>query len=83
MPIAKPLKSIVQRATAPDPAARYTSAGHVADDLRRWMDGLPVLAHREHAWERLLRLGRRHLAAIAVVVCYLIVRLSVLVIYKR
>lgn len=77
-PIPTALRSIVGRAMAADPATRYGSAGDIADDLRRWMDGLPVSAHRESWWERTARIAGRQRVVIAVVVCYLVVRIAVL-----
>ena len=51
----------------PTPARRYASAGELAEDLARFLDGRPVLARRASAPERLARwVGRnRALAALA------------------
>jgi hypothetical protein len=54
------LDAIVARATAQDPADRYASAAALDDDIRRWLDGLPVSARASRPVERLLRLARRH-----------------------
>ncbi|MEZ6015252.1 MAG: protein kinase [Planctomycetota bacterium] len=40
------LESVVMRATALDPAARYSSAAALGDDLERWLAGHPVAARR-------------------------------------
>ena len=81
--IPRPLASVARRAMDPDPAARYRSAGSLAEDVRRWMDGLPVAAHRESWHERLWRLARRFRVAIAVVLCYLVIRMIVLLALGR
>lgn len=47
-----PLRAIVARATADDPARRYVSAVALADDLRRWLDGRAVDAMRANRWYR-------------------------------
>jgi tetratricopeptide (TPR) repeat protein len=38
------LATIVTKALAKDPSGRYETARHLADDLRRWLDGLPIAA---------------------------------------
>lgn len=75
---AKMLAAIVERATHPSPKARYTSAIEFADDVRDWMDGLPVSAYRERAFEKLLRLYRQHQTAVLLVATYLVVRTVIL-----
>lgn len=74
----KMLAAIVERATHPIPGARYTSAVEFADDVRHWMDGLPVSAYRERAFEKLLRLYRQHQTAVLLVATYLVVRTIIL-----
>jgi serine/threonine protein kinase len=74
----RPLQSIVARATAADPGARYPAAEAFAADLLRYLDGEPVSAHRETAGERVLRLARRYRVAILLVLGYLIMRIALL-----
>ncbi|MBS0657816.1 MAG: protein kinase [Verrucomicrobia bacterium] len=54
------LEIICARALAPEVAARYASAGELADELRRWLDGRPILARRVSAFERTWRWATRH-----------------------
>jgi WD40 repeat protein len=62
------LDAICRRSIAPHPADRYRTCGEFADDLRRWLDGMPVAA-------RLRRLPSRAtawmaaLASLAIVAC--------------
>jgi hypothetical protein len=58
------LAAIVDRATDPDPAARYPSAARLAEDLDAWLTGRQVSAYRYRPIEVL----RRAIAANAVVV---------------
>jgi WD40 repeat protein len=54
------LLDIVSRAMARDPAQRYPSARELAEDLRRFLQGQLVGAHRYTRWERMQRFARRH-----------------------
>lgn len=64
------LDSIVLKTLRVDPRDRYGSAGDLATDLQRFLDGEPVAAHHETAARRgfrVLRRGRGMIAAAAVV----------------
>ena len=78
-PVPRPLGAIVGRATAFRAADRYPSAGELADDVRRWLDGEPVRAYRENLLERGARLYRRHQLLILLLAAYAIVRIAILV----
>jgi WD40 repeat protein len=60
------LLAIVDKAMARDPAARYPCAQHLAEDLRRFLAGQLVVAHRYTPRERALRFVRKHRAAFSV-----------------
>ncbi len=60
------LDTIVAKALKKDPAERYAGAAALADDLRRWRDGLPVLARPDRAGYRLRLFVRRHRIALGV-----------------
>jgi serine/threonine protein kinase len=62
------LDAIVRRATAAHPEDRYASAAALADDLKRYLDGLPVAARLLEPWERSWRAVRRHRVATALAV---------------
>ena len=72
------LASIVARATAVDPAARYAGAVDLAADVRRFADGDAVLAHREGPMERAARFARTYRTPLALVLTYLAVRILLL-----
>jgi eukaryotic-like serine/threonine-protein kinase len=61
------LETVVLKALDPDPGRRYASAGELAEDLSRFVDGRPVMARRAAPPERLVRwIGRnRALATLA------------------
>ena len=56
---------IVARATDIDPARRYNTAQALADDVRRFLRGAPILARRDSGWYRLRRFVARHKLASA------------------
>ncbi len=57
------LDTIVMTAIQKDPARRYTSAAAVADDLERYLTGLPVEAHPSSLWYRARKTLTRHRGA--------------------
>jgi non-specific serine/threonine protein kinase/serine/threonine-protein kinase len=59
------LDTIVQAAMAKDPERRYASVERLSEDLRRHLDGRPVLARGDGAGYRAGRFVRRHAAAVA------------------
>src|SRR5262245_13238067 len=60
------LVAIVEHAMAPSPIDRYPHAGVLADDLRRFLTGQLVNAHRYTAAQRVLRFIKRHRAAVTI-----------------
>ena len=54
------LDAIVATATQKDPVRRYPSVAALADDVRRHLDGRPVVARLDSATYRLARAARRH-----------------------
>jgi len=62
------LGRIVAKATAQRPADRYDTAQALADDLERWLAGLPVHAHRQSLGYSIGKLLRRHAWAAAAII---------------
>lgn len=76
-PIPTPLAAIVGRATAPSKEERYATARELAEDVLRFLDHEPVLAHRENPLERAARFLSRHRALAGLIVAYLLMRVIV------
>lgn len=57
------LDAIVMKALRPEPNDRYGSAEHFAEDLTRYLRGLPVHARSSTATYRLTKFVKRHMAA--------------------
>jgi len=70
----RPLQSIASRARLADPAARYQDVAGMAADVRRYLDGAAVTAHRETGLERTRRLARVYRTPIGLVLAYLVMR---------
>ncbi|NBV44200.1 MAG: serine/threonine protein kinase [Planctomycetia bacterium] len=54
------LRTIVEKCLQPAPLKRYASAGELADDIERFLDGTPIRARRAGLIERVLNHARRH-----------------------
>ena len=72
------LDNIVLRATDAEPERRYASAGALADDLQRHLDGLPVLAHPPARLYRARKFVARHRMAVATACVVLLAILAAL-----
>jgi serine/threonine protein kinase len=59
------LETIVLKATARDPAARYATAADLAEDLENYLHDRPIAARRASSVERLWRWCRRNRAVAA------------------
>ena len=58
------LDNIIVKALAPDPNRRYASAGAFADDIERYLEGQPVVAHEPSRWYRARKFVARHRAGV-------------------
>jgi serine/threonine protein kinase/Flp pilus assembly protein TadD len=58
------LDRIVLMALRKEPHRRYDSAEQLAQDIERFLDGQPVLAHGDSRWYRIRKFTRRHKASV-------------------
>jgi WD40 repeat protein/serine/threonine protein kinase len=58
------IEKIVLKALAKDPLERYATAGELAEDLGRFLDGRPALARRPSLSNRAAKWARRHRPAV-------------------
>ncbi|MEM1450162.1 MAG: protein kinase [Planctomycetota bacterium] len=63
-PIRGDLDRVVMKALEKDRTRRYATASDLADDVRRFLDGRPVLAVPPSPWYRLRKLARRNRALV-------------------
>jgi serine/threonine protein kinase/tetratricopeptide (TPR) repeat protein len=77
--VPRDLEIIVLKACATDPGRRYQTAGDLAADLGRFLDGRPILARRVTPLERLWRWSRRNpaIAALSAAAVFLLVTVAV------
>jgi serine/threonine protein kinase len=80
--VPRPLASIIARATAAQPEQRYDSPGALAADVRQFMDGAAVGAHRESPLEWTARQLRVYRAPLALIGAYLAMR-ALLLLWSR
>ena len=70
----RPLTSVIRKARESDPGLRYQDVAALAADVRRFLDGGSVTAHRETLLERTGRAARTYRTPIALVLAYLVMR---------
>lgn len=70
------LDNIAMKAMAREPERRYHSAMALADDLRRYLEGKPVLAHGDSTWYLVSKFVRRHRVQSAVACCFVLAVLA-------
>ncbi|HWZ99825.1 MAG TPA: serine/threonine-protein kinase [Candidatus Dormibacteraeota bacterium] len=79
----RPLQAICAKAMADRPEDRYANVSELAADVSRFLDGLPVSAYSESAFERAGRFYKRHQVAILLITAYLVMRFLVLYFFHR
>jgi serine/threonine protein kinase/Tfp pilus assembly protein PilF len=72
------LDTILLKAMAKEPTARYATAQELADDLRCFLDDRPIRARRPTLFDRATKWGRRHKAAVGAVAALVAVALVAL-----
>src|SRR5262249_4881961 len=72
------LETVVLKALRKEPAERYATAQELADDLRRVLEGRPVLACRPTLRQRATKWARRHAVGLTIAGCMLLVISTVL-----
>jgi eukaryotic-like serine/threonine-protein kinase len=66
------LDNILLLAIDKDPARRYASVEHFSEDLRRYLDGLPVVARPATVRYRAAKFVRRHRAGVAAAAAFVL-----------
>jgi eukaryotic-like serine/threonine-protein kinase len=82
-PIDKSLEAVCAKACDINPANRYATVTELATDVSRYLDGLPVTARKETFVDKTARFYRRHNVAILLIAAYLLMRVILLLIFRR
>jgi serine/threonine-protein kinase len=77
--LARDLETICLKSLEKDPRRRYSSAQALADDLRRYLNGQPIVARPVPAWERLWLWTRRQRALAAGIGLSIVATIALLV----
>ena len=77
-----PLAAVCAKATQAEAGARYASANHLAADVARFLDGLPLEAYPDTFFRRSVRLFQRNQVVVWLVVAYLFTRI-LLILFSR
>lgn len=72
------LEAVVAKATDADPERRYASAGALAEEIERLLDGRPVRAQPQTRWYRTRKFVARHKGGVAGTFAFLIAILAAL-----
>jgi len=75
VPLKNDLDRVLLKALSDEPEQRYHSADALADDLRRWLGGLTVLAQKPRAGYRLRKFVGRHKVGVTAA-CLLLLTLA-------
>ena len=78
--VPRELETIVLKALAKDPAARFMTAQELADDLRRFLEDKPIRAKRPTLLERAAKWSRRNPGLVASAVVMLLLAVAALAI---
>jgi len=81
--IPRPLVAMCRKAMAADPASRYPSASDLAADVARFLDSEPVSAYPEGLFGKAGRFISRHRIAFLLVLTFLVVRVLLLLVFRR
>jgi serine/threonine-protein kinase len=66
------LDNIVMMALRKEPQRRYGSVEALSEDIRRYLEGLPVEAHKPTAWYRGSKFVRRHALGVAAAAAFVV-----------
>jgi serine/threonine protein kinase len=82
-PVPRPLRAIAEKAMSEAKADRYATAGALAEEVTRFLDGRPVSAYRESAFEKAARWVSRNKPLVTIVAAYILMRAAVFFFFRR
>jgi len=82
-PVPRPLRAIAEKAMSEAKGNRYASAGELAEEVSRFLDGSPVAVYRENPLEKVARWVSRNRALVTIVAAYVLMRAIVFFFVRR
>ena len=77
------LDAIILKALRKEPKARYSSAEALVEDVRRYLDGRPVNAHRGSWVYRTQKFARRHVVGVSTMVAVLLLAIGAVLFHTQ
>ena len=71
--VAKPLDTICMKCLRKEPGHRYATADDLAEDLRRWMSGKPIMAKPRMPWHFAIAWCRRRPSVAALIAAFVLI----------
>jgi serine/threonine protein kinase len=82
-PVPRSLRAIAEKAMSAEKRDRYATAGELAEEVSRFLDGSPVAAYRENPIEKAARWVSRNRALVTIVAAYILMRAIVFFFFRR
>lgn len=81
--VPRELETIILKALEKEPSDRYATAGLLAEDLDRFLDGRPILARRTPLLKRAVKWSLRHRSLVLTVASLVVALMTVALLFRK